>query len=738
MAQELKQSTVNSFVRGLVTEASPLTFPENASVDELNCDIEKTGVRRRRNGIEYEESNVLSSFTVNTGELVHTVSWLNVANTSGVEFLVVQHGNNLVFYDKSVSPISGSEKSFSVDLNSFSAGNGEDVALSKIDGDSINGALVVVSNATEPFYIEYDPETDTISTTQIVPKVRDFEWQGTTSEYFEEEPTSSITDERIYDTGNTGWTDFPLTEHSGNDGYITANNAWPPLTHPWWTGGDPSDPDSNDRVFTHDFWKEVFAGNSLTGNGHFILNLFEKNRSQAVSDDPNFTYTINIPSEPDNTRFTTVKNYAGRMWFSGMASKRNSSKVFFSKVIQKNNELGNFYQEGDPTSEQSPDLVDSDGGVISIPSAVNIKALFEWGSNLLVFAENGVWQISGVDGVFKATEYFVTRIRGAGGLYNRSSLVDAEGVPMWWGNTGIFGVQQEEIGTEAVGLNISQDTIQTFWNDIGPEFRSRAIGVYDNLNSRVLWLYGNDNTNDYKFNKVLLFDLDLRAFVPWTFEDEENNTNYVVGMSYFSGLGASEQVNDVIASGDDVVSDSGTDDVIVTQFAASVDGPTSVRFLVRDGATGKLTFATLTDTSFNDWETESFSSYAVAAYDFNEDLTTRKNNIYVTTYFNLTETGFTGDEDDGYDFLNPSSCILKAFWDLRNTASSSQQVYRHLRPIVVDPGDLNSFDYPYDTIVTRNRVRGRGRTLSLRFESEANKDFQLQGYEVINVRNRGL
>ena len=36
MAQSLSQKTTNTFIKGLITEAGELTFPEGASVDELN------------------------------------------------------------------------------------------------------------------------------------------------------------------------------------------------------------------------------------------------------------------------------------------------------------------------------------------------------------------------------------------------------------------------------------------------------------------------------------------------------------------------------------------------------------------------------------------------------------------------------------------------------------------------------------------------------------------------------
>ena len=46
-----------NFVKGLITEASELTYPENASIDELNTIIERKGNRVRRLGFEYENSH---------------------------------------------------------------------------------------------------------------------------------------------------------------------------------------------------------------------------------------------------------------------------------------------------------------------------------------------------------------------------------------------------------------------------------------------------------------------------------------------------------------------------------------------------------------------------------------------------------------------------------------------------------------------------------------------------------
>ena len=75
MPQKLSQKVVNTFIKGLITEAGELTFPEDASIDELNCLLERDGSRRRRLAVEVEASNVLSTFTVNNDFEFTTGIW---------------------------------------------------------------------------------------------------------------------------------------------------------------------------------------------------------------------------------------------------------------------------------------------------------------------------------------------------------------------------------------------------------------------------------------------------------------------------------------------------------------------------------------------------------------------------------------------------------------------------------------------------------------------------------------
>ena len=106
MPQSLIQRTVNTFVKGLITEASELTFPENASVDELNCALERDGTRRRRKAVTLETGAVTSGAVIPEGAVFQTATWSNVAGQTNLEFLVVQNGPLLRFYEKALDPLS--------------------------------------------------------------------------------------------------------------------------------------------------------------------------------------------------------------------------------------------------------------------------------------------------------------------------------------------------------------------------------------------------------------------------------------------------------------------------------------------------------------------------------------------------------------------------------------------------------------------------------------------------------
>jgi hypothetical protein len=722
MPQRISQKVVNTFVKGLITEAGELTFPENASVDELNCLLQRDGSRRRRLSVELEANSVDSSFNVSTNFVFHTGLWKNVSGQAGFNLLVVQNGSTLYFYDTANQPFSGQAKSFSVDMSAFEQAGSADSGSVYVEMTSINGDLIVVSSAINPFYIEYDSVTDTVSTTQITLRIRDFEWQGDTSTYFEGLPTASVTLAREYDTANAGW--IGTTGAAALSTYITAESEYPPLTIPWYAGKD-----SNGN-FSVSEWKKIFAGTSLTGNGHFILDLFYKDRS-AVSG------IVGITPEIETTRFQSVAAFSGRVFYAGLTSAKNGGRIYFSKQLDNITEVGNCYQLNDPTSENFSDLLDTDGGVILLPDAMNIQKLYVVGSSLYVFAENGVWRINGVDNVFRATEYAVQKVTSTG-IQNARTFVDVEGIPIWWSKFGIHTVTVDGVSGAATEQNLSLPTIQKFFEEIDANARDNCRGIYDTINKRVLWFYPkNGETVLNKKNRVLTLDIALQAFYPWEVADQSTNTSYIVGAEYYSGFGSDlTDVNVILSNGDNVVTSTG-DNVVISTISGTAQADSFTILMVRNGATGKLTMALFKGTDFLDWGTADYDSYAEAGYDFMGDLMLKKTSPYILVYMRPTEEGWSGSESLGYTPIRESSMLVSSYWNFRTSSSTTpQQAYRLKYMPVPDVGNLNTWDYPEEVMSTRLKLRGYGRSMRLRFESETGKDFVLLGYGVLQGANQ--
>ena len=287
MPQQLTQKPVTTFIKGLVTEAGELTFPPDASVDESNCDLRRDGSRRRRKGADRETNATLSTFTIGDTDIVNTGLWTNVGGQSGLEYLVVQKGSTLYFYNKATAPYSDALLTHTVSLGTYQAvGSGLSVTDTKCQFASIEGALVVASSAMDTIYVTRDNLAGTIAVTTVSFRVRDFDWQGDISEYSTGDATPSVA--RQYDTQNVGWVDT-----KGAAALVTykAANATehPPLSLPWYSGKTAA------GAFDAAEWAEVFAGSTLIGNGHYILDFFSKDRATPSG--------LVIATETEDSRF---------------------------------------------------------------------------------------------------------------------------------------------------------------------------------------------------------------------------------------------------------------------------------------------------------------------------------------------------------------------------------------------------------------------------------------------------
>jgi hypothetical protein len=129
-------------------------------------------------GVDYESDYALSG-TIPSGQVttgaITAHEWRNAGNSGANNFGVFQIGSTLYFHDLGADSISTGLKAFTVDLTTFSTGYAASFGSEPVDISAGKGVLFVSSKDTDPFYIEYDPATDSITTTGYDIKIRDFE-----------------------------------------------------------------------------------------------------------------------------------------------------------------------------------------------------------------------------------------------------------------------------------------------------------------------------------------------------------------------------------------------------------------------------------------------------------------------------------------------------------------------------------------------------------------------------------
>ena len=104
---------------------------------------------------------------------------------------------------------------------------------------------------------------------------------------------------------------------------------------------------------------------------------------------------------------------------------------------------------------------------------------------------------------------------------------------------------------------------------------------------------------------------------------------------------------------------------------------------------------------------------------------------YIFFYFEKTEDGFTPSGDD-LIFKNQSSCKVQAQWGWSNSAANGKwgkefQAYRILRNYTPS-GAADAYDSGESMVVTKNKLRGSGKSISLYIKSEQGKDMNLLGW----------
>ncbi len=178
-----------------------------------------------------------------------------------------------------------------------------------------------------------------------------------------------------------------------------------------------------------------------------------------------------------------------------------------------------------------------------------------------------------------------------------------------------------------------------------------------------------------------------------------------------------------------------------------------------DTLTYKSTFSGLTNTALKDWETEDFDSYLHTYYIVPEDAMFWTQSPYIYTFLEeeaqdvvINSAGEVVIDSDGTIVVNEgASLIMNTVWDWSNTDEANTVIDSTLETVIDSSGniivdDITSpkasrdiqvyrFRDGYSICVAKNKIRGRGKVLQLRFNSFGNIPFNLLGWTAWISRN---
>lgn len=553
-----------------------------------------------------------------------------------------------------------------------------------------------------------------------------------------------LTSAHNYNLRNQGWPNSCFVANSADgDGGITMTdpvaytfhrNRWYPSNADILYYAKLSAADDPQALGTYSPWDlgKASFGNTPAAKGHFILPAFDKNRQLASGIEG-----IYVPSRDKvDTRPVSVEFFSGRVWYL-----MSTGEVYYSQVLTDVSKADKCYQDADPTAEDINELVATDGGYIDIVGISKAQKLISIGSDMIVLAENGVWSISGSgDEGFSAVSQEIRKVTNVGCIGGDAAL-EAENTVFYWSSGGIYVLTQDKVTGYLTSQSISETTVLSYYLDIPPTSRANARAFYDEESKKIFWFYNSDEDFDgiswrYKYNTAMIFDVVLQAFYTYSMDASEGYP-FISAMIQKKANSIETTLEDITDSDVDV-----TDDgvVITSTLRTPVTADVKLKlltFMETSPGVYQYTFSEFKSNELLDWKQETggidYSSYIETGHDLAGDLIAEKEANTVYMFFKRTEMNTVLGESGGIEYDYPSSCLMQARWQWADDAASGrwseqQQVYRLQRHWI--PTGTGPFAYGFEVVQTINQVRGKGRALSIKFESETGKDFHILGWSI--------
>jgi hypothetical protein len=788
-----------TFAGGLNTDASKIAFPEGSTSDESNYELLKDGSRRRRRGLALETGGAECELLAELGEddTTSTIKWPN-AGGSGRNFIVAQVGTVLYIMEDQLLP-SALQQTEVVDLSSHLVTGKAltDISENPVSMDVGHAnRLLVAGRYLEPFYVDFDPAGPSYFTTGRV-QIYERDFIGIVDGVNLVEKPAIASASHTYNLRARGWKQANIDTYVSAKSQQPSKNMWPWKGYRRAVVGGVAEEDGT-WAFSADKVDAELFGTTSAPTGHLIINPFDTTSTGLVSavsaiegvapnwsgsdtvtitvtghglsngDDitiggnsysyiisygltvyasldgtynitslgPN-TFTIPVPtpyeyfSFADNHTYgsyydltttevvtnpspfitderpTVIKWYAGRAWWMGIMDQKLKDKIYFSQITEDVSQYGKCYQAADPTDTIFNSLVASDGGFLLLPSVNLIKGAAIFNESLLIYTDTGVWEISGSRGVFAADDYTIRKVADVTATSPYSIITTSDSV-YWTGYDGLYRLFQDPQTGFLTVQSISEDKVQTLWNNIPTLQQTRVKTAFDKSQARLYFLYQDDvSLGVNQYDACLVYSVKQQAYYKLDFP--VSATDHI--MDIFSITSTEEGENNK-----------------------------NIKFLVRrEDSNTFMDVSDMDHDDFVDFDGEEQLPFLITGYDNLADFSRFKQAPVLHVFSAKTETGYEESGDDLVP-INESSTLMRPVWDWADHINSNkfgpqQQVYRHRR--LYQPVDADdTFDNGHPVVVTRNKLRGRGRVLHLRFDGEEAKDSHILGWSVVYKANR--
>lgn len=772
-----------NFSGGFVSDASPLVFPPNTSVDEVNFPLRLDGARHRRKGLDFESSYVKASQTLASTDAIRAYDWHNVGNDADVNFQVVQTGSTLHFYSKDSDSYSNNKKSFTTDLTTRKVSGTSDatVAASPIQGAAGKGYFFVVGQYIEPFYITYDSGGDSISLTAITITARDF--KGTEETVGISDRPSSLTVAHTYDLYNQGWDSTKIST------FYSAVGSYPSNADRY-EYGTYADVSTGLDTFSATQLAQQTLGNTPAARGHFIWSsIFDTTLStgeSAIFTVDTYSYsagTVTLNTVEDHGLSTsdvvTITNNSfefdngGGCAGSEVADSFNGSHTItvtgakqftFSQTLTGwtawcTQYISKGFVLGDTIANPNGETISNRPEVVSFYAGrawyagINSSSI---GSNIyfsqIALADNALgkcYQVADPTSTevseLVETDGGVIPIPEIGQLLSMvplgTSLVLFADNGIWSiepGETGYFTATSYSIRKITnVGCVSERSVVQAE----GAIFFWSSSGIYilkqDDISGFVT--AQNISINKIETHLKTIPDANKEAV-----KGEYNSLNREIQWVYNTTSSDPQVFNKELVfnislnawSKNSFNTTVGPEVIELVHTLNKTDQENKIKYLTNADNT-HITFSNYNNTDFLDWETHDTTGadaagYIISSYELLEDAMRGKFANRVFCYFNRTEDTATADGSGDLNLSPKSGCMLQTRWDwagssTANKWSTEKEVYRFRRYY---PPTAGAFDNGHPVVVTNNKVRGRGKVVSFKFSTEAGKDCQLLGWAV--------